>query len=156
MSTKSANPVQTASETKAPLSEAETAEMAKEETAKVGAPTTTPNETIAGLLPKERLSRSAALKIIRDQGIKCSQERMTVIMEGLYGAAPTKEEREKVRAEAKAVKDAEKEKAREAKKAEREAKAIEKREAKEKATAEAKPETAKPETAKPETAKPTV
>ena len=109
--------------------------------AKVGAPTTTPNDTIAAMLPKDRIARSAALAIVRGQGIKCSQERMTVIMEGLYGAAPSKEEVAKERAEAKAIKDKEKAEAREAKKKEREEAALKKREEKEaaaKAKADAK------------------
>ena len=133
----------------------EAAEAAKTETpdapvdtAKVGAPTQTPNDTISDLLPENRIARSAALKIVRDQDIKCSQERMTIIMEGKYGAAPSQEEKAKERAEAKAVKEAAREKAREEKKAEREAKAKEKAEAKakvetEKAEAKAKVEEAK-------------
>ena len=114
----------------------ETVETPVETEAKVGAPTTTPNDTIAALLPETRIARSAALAIVRGQGIKCSQERMTVIMAGLNGEAPSKEDRDAERAEAKAKKDAEKVEAREAKKAEREAKALEKREAKEKIAAE--------------------
>ena len=111
------------------------------EAGKVGAPTTTPNETIAGMIPETRVSRSAALKTVREAGVKCSQERMTKIMEEKYGAAPSKEERDADRAEVKAKKEAERAEAREAKKAEREAKALEKKEAKEavaKAKAEAK------------------
>ena len=65
-----------------------------------GAPTGTPNDTISAMLPDERVSRSKALNIVRGQDIKCSQERMTIIMADKYGAAPTKEERDAVRAEA--------------------------------------------------------
>ncbi len=127
-------PVAATEVTEAEAEVAEVAEAAKTEgEAKVGAPTTTPNETIAEMLPETRIARSAALKIVRDQGIKCSQERMTVIMEGKYGAAPTAEEKAKERAEAKAIKDAEKAKAREAKKVEREAAALAKRAEKEEA-----------------------
>ncbi len=90
-----------------PVAENETAEtpVAETEEAKqVGAPVGTSNETIAALLPDERVSRSKALNIVRGQDLKCSQERMTVIMEAKYGAAPTKEERDAERAKAATVK----------------------------------------------------
>ena len=86
--------------------EAEASETESNETEdkKAGAPVGTPNEVIAGMLPDERISRSKALNIVRGQDIKCSQERMTVIMSDKYGPAPTKEERDAERAKAAAVK----------------------------------------------------
>lgn len=74
------------------------------EAAKPGAPTQTPNEAIADMLPEERVSRSKALNIVRGQDIKCSQERMTKILEAKYGPAPTKEERDAERAKAAEIK----------------------------------------------------
>jgi len=70
----------------------------------VGAPVGTSNDTIIAMLPDERISRSKALNIVRGQDLKCSQERMTKIMEEKYGPAPTKEERDASRAEAATIK----------------------------------------------------
>lgn len=123
------------------------------ETKAVGAPVSTPDDVISGMLPDERISRSKALNIVRGQDIKCSQERMTKIMEVKYGAAPTKEEREAAQAEKKeakakeaAEKKAEREKARADKKAEREKLAQEARD-KKAADKKAKEDAAKTDTA---------
>ena len=83
-----------------PVNETEGTDEAKQ----VGAPVGTSNETIADLLPEERISRSKALNIVRGQDLKCSQERMTKIMEDKYGPAPTKDERDAVNAAKKAEK----------------------------------------------------
>ena len=141
----------------------------------VGAPVGTPNDTILDLLPEERISRSKALNLVRGQGLKCSQERMTKIMEEKYGPAPTREElkaaREAKKAEAKKAKEAKAKEAQEARKAKllakaeekatlkaiREAKALEARaakEAKEAKEAEAKADKTGP--VKPGAAKPAV
>ncbi len=82
----------------------EVAETESAEAKSVGAPTQTPNDVIAGMLPDDRISRSKALNIVRGQDLKCSQERMTKILEDKYGPAPTKEERDAVRAKAAEVK----------------------------------------------------
>ena len=125
--------------------EAEASETVETETKKVGAPTGTPNEAIAALLPEERVSRSKALNIVRGQDIKCSQERMTIIMSEKYGPAPTKEERDAAQAAKKAEKKeaadkvkAEKAKERAKAKAEKAEKAKEEKEEKAKIAAETK------------------
>ena len=100
------------------------------ETKTAGAPVSTPNDTISAMLPDERISRSKALNIVRGQDIKCSQERMTKILEEKYGPAPTAEEQAEAKAKVKADKDAVK--------AEAKAKRDEEREAKKTAKAEAK------------------
>ena len=72
--------------------EVETNEVATEVVAKQsGAPIGTSSEDISSMLPAERVSRSKALNIVRGQDIKCSQERMTVILEAKYGPLPDKD-----------------------------------------------------------------
>ncbi len=103
-----------------PVAENENGEaVASEESKTVGAPTQTPNDVISDLLPAERVSRSKALNIVRGQDLKCSQERMTVIMEAKYGAAPTKDERDAERAAKAEAKKTEKEAAQKVKAEER-------------------------------------
>lgn len=69
----------------------ETAETAKvKETEGAGRKVGTSNEVFIELLPDERTTRHAALKMMRELGLGCSQARMAEILLEKYGPAPQK------------------------------------------------------------------